>query len=256
MIEVAILGSKLDGVAKGIRYQRKFVRGLKEAPAESGVSFDPRILAFEFSGRFMLRPQQAKTVKDLKESAEKGKSRCQQMIMGGGKSAVIAPLLSLLLVDGETLIVLICPSALLDMNTSVTRTAFGPTIPTPVLNFAFERSGSDDMLRQLRQIARKLRFTCKLGGVICTTPEAIKSLFLTYIDRLHVEERVTPLLLLPKPLLEKKARLTSMQLGLVDQIAKALATRSQEARICRDVLGILKQSVALIDEVDTVVRDR
>ena len=138
----------------------------------------------------MLRPQQAALVRELRQSANKEESRCQQMIMGGGKSAVIAPLLSLLLVDGKKLIVLIVPDALLDMSTNVTRGAFGPTIPTPVLNFAFERSGSDDMLRQLRQINRKLRFTRDKYGVICTTPGAIKSLFLTYIDRLHIEERV------------------------------------------------------------------
>ena len=99
---------------------------------------------------------------------------------GGGKSTTIAPLLSLLLVDGKTLIVLVVPEQLLDMSATVTRAAFGPTIPTPVLNFAFERSGSDDMQKQLRSILRKLIFTRESGGVTCTTPAAIKSLFLTY----------------------------------------------------------------------------
>jgi len=43
------------------------------------------------------------------------------------------------------------------------------------------------MQKQLNGIMRKLTFTQRTGGVICTTPGAIKSLFLTYIDRLHIE---------------------------------------------------------------------
>ena len=252
VIDISILGGKAGAIAKEILYERMYIDEL-DGSNRDGVSLPPRLLAFEFAGSMMLRPQQAKLVRELRQSADDNVSRCQQMIMGGGKSAVIAPLLSLLLVDGQKLIVLIVPDALLDMSTNVTRGAFGPTIPTPVLNFAFERSGSDDMLRQLRQINRKLRFTRDKYGVICTTPGAIKSLFLTYIDRLHVEERVSPLLLLPRKVLTKKAKLTSMQNGLVDQIGKALATRAREAKLCRSVLGILKESIALIDEVDSVL---
>jgi hypothetical protein len=175
---------------------------------------------------------------------------------GGGKSTTIAPLLSLLLVDGKTLIVLVVPEQLLDMSATVTRAAFGPTIPTPVLNFAFERSGSDDMQKQLRSILRKLIFTRESGGVTCTTPAAIKSLFLTYIDRLHVEERASKLLLLPKAKLRKKANLTASQLDNIDRIGNVMKMRGGEARLCRDILKVLKEGIALIDEVHSPVFDR
>ena len=254
-----------------------------------GVAFDPRIIAFEFAGRFMLRPAQSTLVRELEQSASHSLSRCQQMIMvtsstverasravvaptpclvlltlcalrscesvsqGGGKSAVVAPLLSLLLADGKTLIVLVVPDNLLDMSATVTRAAFGPTIPTPVINFAFERSGSDDMQKQLRSIVRKLTFTRANAGVTCTTPGAVKSLFLTYIDRLHVEERACKLLLLPKAMLLKKANLTASQLDNIDRIGNVMKMRAGEAQLCRDILLILKDGVALVDEVDMVL---
>ena len=255
VIAVSLYGDQCSGLAKLICYERTLFAAEAEGSAK-GVVFDPRVLAFEFAGRFMLRAPQSVLVHKLNASASKGptgESCCQQMIMGGGKSAFIAPLLSLLLVDGETLILLITPDNLLVQSAQYTRDAFGPTIPTPVLNFAFERSGSDDMAKQLRSIARKLAFTRENGGVTCTTPNAVKSLFLTYIDRLHIEERVSPLLFLPRALLQKQHGITSTQLNQIDRIGWVMAMRQGEAKLCRDILLALKGAKAIVDEVDMVL---
>ena len=48
-----------------------------------------------------------------------GESQCRQMIMGAGKTTVIAPLLCLMLADGRRSVVQVVPGALLDMSREV-----------------------------------------------------------------------------------------------------------------------------------------
>jgi hypothetical protein len=63
-------------------------------------------------------------VRDFVASARAGASRVCQMIMGQGKTTVIAPLLCLVLGDGKRLVMPVCPRPLLDMSRSVLRSAF------------------------------------------------------------------------------------------------------------------------------------
>ncbi len=44
-------------------------------------------------------------VRSFTSSLAKGDGHCEQMIMGGGKTTVVAPLLALMLADGRTLVV-------------------------------------------------------------------------------------------------------------------------------------------------------
>ena len=82
-LEVGLFGNKCESLAKALRIKRNFI-------SETGdVRFDPRILAFEFAGRFMLRPQQSTLIRELQESAVHGISRCQQMIMCAAESSAV-----------------------------------------------------------------------------------------------------------------------------------------------------------------------
>ena len=58
-------------------------------------------------------------------SIEKGESHCEQMIMGGGKTTVVGPLLALLLGDGKTLVMQVVPAALLEFSRQVRVRACG-----------------------------------------------------------------------------------------------------------------------------------
>ena len=59
-------------------------------------------------------------------------AHCEQMIMGGGKTTVIAPLLALLLADGRSLVVQCVPHALLEMSRAVMRERFSALVRRPV----------------------------------------------------------------------------------------------------------------------------
>lgn len=50
------------------------------------------------------------------DSLAGGSSHCEQMIMGGGKTTVVGPLLALLLADGASLVIQVVPAALLEFR--------------------------------------------------------------------------------------------------------------------------------------------
>jgi hypothetical protein len=69
------------------------------------VSYDPRFLLFEFTANMMLRDSQIRLVKRFVQAFESGGSLCHQLIMGAGKTTVIAPLLALILGSPNRLVV-------------------------------------------------------------------------------------------------------------------------------------------------------
>ena len=83
------------------------------------IHLDPRLLVFEFLFDLMLRESQVRILGTFLSSARHGQAMCHQMIMGDGKTTVIAPLLSLILADGKSLVCACMPSALLEMSRGV-----------------------------------------------------------------------------------------------------------------------------------------
>ncbi|CAE7259970.1 unnamed protein product [Symbiodinium microadriaticum] len=92
----------------------------------ASVLFDPRLLVFEFLFDIMLRETQVRILGAFLYSAKVGRSMTHQMIMGDGKTTVIAPLLALILADGKSLVCSCMPAALAEMTRSVlTRCTIG-----------------------------------------------------------------------------------------------------------------------------------
>ena len=72
--------------------------------SDGGYSYDPRFLVFEFMHDIVLRKSQVELVEEFKRAIDNKDSRCNQMLMGAGKTTVVAPLLALLLGDGTKLV--------------------------------------------------------------------------------------------------------------------------------------------------------
>ena len=66
--------------------------------------FDPRFMVFEFCWNIALRQKQIEIVQMFRESLKSNQSKVKQMIMGAGKTTVVAPLLALMLADGQVCI--------------------------------------------------------------------------------------------------------------------------------------------------------
>ena len=83
---------KSDDFSQNLVAARHFIK-----IAEGGqYAFDPRYLVFEFAHNILLRKSQCELVDKFRQSIEENGSLCHPMIMGAGKTTVVAPLLALL----------------------------------------------------------------------------------------------------------------------------------------------------------------
>ena len=153
-------------------------------PKGSSVSFDPRLLAFEYAHDLLLRSQQERLVHEFRHAAQSGESRVHQMIMGAGKTTVVAPLLALMLGNNQTLVMQVVPPALLEFSRSVMRQRFSSILRKPVYTFNFDRftAASPQLLSKMVQ-ARQL------SAVMITSPTSLKSFMLKFVEVVHMLEQ-------------------------------------------------------------------
>ena len=112
-----------------------------------------------------------------------GRSRVKQMIMGAGKTTVVAPLLALMLADGNSLVLSVVPRALLEMSRRRMRETFSAIMSKRIYTLKFERSTtpSEGMVRSLENAVRN-------RGIVVATPTTIKSVMLCFVETLgHIE---------------------------------------------------------------------
>ncbi|CAJ1327073.1 unnamed protein product [Effrenium voratum] len=146
--------------------------------------FDPRYLIFEFMQQIVLRPRQVEMVDWFMKSHREGESRVQQMIMGAGKTTVVGPLLSLMLASPEVLVTQVMPSPLLDQTRQILRACFARLLPKRIVTFQFDRQ-VEDCPETVMKLYTKLEACRRAGGIVCSSPEAIKSMMLKLIEQLH-----------------------------------------------------------------------
>ena len=72
----------------------------------------------------MLRKAQVELVNEFVSCVRGGQPLVKQMLMGGGKTTVVGPLLALLLADGKTLVMQTMPLALLEQSKATLRATF------------------------------------------------------------------------------------------------------------------------------------
>ena len=135
---------------------------------------------------WLLRKSQVTMVNDFVAAAREQRSRVRQMIMGGGKSSVVSPLLVLFLADGASLTMQVVPNPLLLQSRRSLWRPFASILRKRVFTFSFGRSITPDdgagAGAVLRQHLDKFRVTARHRGVVVTTPSAIKSLMLKFIE--------------------------------------------------------------------------
>ena len=254
---VHLIQHTAEQLASNLTAHRSYV-AREEGNENSVCNFDPRFLVFEFVSNFLLKERQIELVNNFIDSYREGKSCVHQMIMGAGKTTVICPLLALLLADGKSLVTLVIPSALLDMSRDVMRTCFSNVIVKKVYSFHFDRSTASKSATQLATI-RKLRIKLEIArdqrGIVCTTPEVIKSLMLMYIDILAtLEHQETNVLkdVLSSPFDSSDIRPISLeienQIQTANEIAKILLLWGNNSKGDDTHPGI-----ALLDEVDVIL---
>ena len=125
----------------------------------------------------VLRKSQVELVEEFKQAIDNKDSRCNQMLMGAGKTTVVAPLLALLLGDGTKLVAQVVPRALFDFSCTVMRSRFSAILQKQVYTFAYDRFKPPD-----ESLLRKLKKAKSSRGIVIATPTTLKSFALKFVE--------------------------------------------------------------------------
>jgi len=211
---------------------------------EKDGGFDPRFLVFEYVFDIILRDRQVEIVRSFAEDVKVGRSHVQQMIMGAGKTTVVAPLLTLLLADGETLVTQVMPTALLEQTRHIMRSRFAAVITKRVFTLEFDRSCAD-AVDVANAVFNKLDEARRSRSVVCASPDAVKSLFLKFVEHLHSLESVDPEVLQPSKSLRQNKEII--------QLRDTVQARSDMSDSLVPILDMWRDGVLIMDEVDVLL---
>ncbi len=228
------LQHKSNGVAQLLAVQRHYIQPADQAG--NVVAFDPRFLVFEFIQNLVLREAQVHLVQSFVEAAkDKAKgAMCHQMIMGGGKTTVVMPLLALICADGSQLVMQVVPAPLLEMSRSILRERFSALIRKPVFTFKFDR------FRMVNEtLYRRLISARDAKAVVITDPSSVKSFYLKFIEMIHLlEQSVT--------------NKEEYQRRCISSISSVHKPREQ-VEVCLKTFQLWKTGLCLMDEVDLIL---
>ena len=249
------LCAQADLLAGALAQRRHFVRTTK-APglwSEASVAYDPRLLGFEFISGFVLREQQVSLVQAFMGAVGAGRSQVHQMIMGGGKTTVIAPLLALLLADGDRLVVQCVPAALLEMSRAVMRAVFSTVVVRGVYTLHFDRLSTADHTARLREKLLKARDT---KAIVVCQPTSIKAFLLKLVQCFHLlslSRSADDAESVGGAIASAFGNLTrglKRAVGGHDAHAEQVAALREQAERCVEVYQLFQSSALLLDEVD------
>ena len=197
----------------------------------------------------ILRESQVALIGKFMDAVREGRSVCHQMIMGAGKTTVVGPLLALLLADGKSLVVQCVPNALLEMSRSVMRERFSTIFNKAVLTFHFDR-----FMTVTEGLYRKLHHARETRSVVVTTPTAIKSFALKFVEICHTLDGAS----IPAEKTKKSGFKALFGLSREDVKgreldAAAIAGLRKEAALCIHIIDIFRSGALLLDEVDLIL---
>lgn len=260
---------KSSSLADSLVTRRHYVC-MQQGSSTFGSEYDPRFLFFEFTCNIILREAQVSLVKKFVSQFRGGGSMCHQLVMGAGKTTVIAPILALMLGDPRTCVVQVVPSSLLEMTRSVMRSRFSALIQKPVYTFVFDRAdtASDELLEKLMR-ARRSR------SVIVASPTSIKSFVIKFVEVVHLLDthRLKTSAQEGKGANAPKAlfygalnnfaafgqaaigRLTGQRPETITGVLspEQVAAYTRQAEVCGSILKIFQEGALLLDEVDLIL---
>ena len=217
---MAGLTQKSEMLARQLVTGRHYV----DKAADGRSVYDPRFLVFEFTWNLCLRAMQVQLVRDFMSNVRSGRSMVKGMLMGEGKTTVVGPLLALMLADGKRLVVQAQPAALLEFSRSILRSSFSSLMYKKIYTLTMERSSVvDDAL------FNKLVNARDSSGIVISTPTALKSIQLKYIELLNL--------------------LDGVRHGVKEKHDEMVT----EAHQLHRTLQLFRQSVLILDECDLIL---
>ena len=241
--EIILLSSTIANDLTSERHYMSF------DPNAGKIRFDPRFLVFEFTYSIMLRKSQVILVNRFMDALRNNKSMCHQMIMGAGKTTVVAPLLALMLADGSALVTQVVPHALLEMSRSVMREKFAAVVRKPVFTFSFGRGAKVN-----RDLYMKLLKARDSKAVICATPTSIKSFMLKFVEMMrHLDQKQGPAPPTSSSFFESFSLSNIAKRFREQSTIVEMKVGPEDVYYCVQILKLFKDGVLLLDEVDLIL---
>ncbi len=219
--------------------------------------FDPRLLAIEFSLSILLHKSQVDLIRTFVSSIASGHSLCHQMIMGAGKTTVVAPTLSLILAQSNNLVMEVVPDALLDFCYNIMRSTFTGGINKTIYTFHFDRFMDVEV-----SLLDKLSQAIQERAVLVTTPTSVKAFLLKFVELLHkleagrVESEEREDDRLGKTVIARKLR-RAMNIRMRPKRRIGSNTDpyilQQQVEIAGNILKIFRRGTIMLDEVDLIL---
>ena len=175
---------------------------------------------------------------------EGGESVVTQLIMGAGKTSVVAPLLALLMASPTCLNLQCMPHALLEMGRNVMREKFSAIVRRPVFTFNFNRFSKIDAA-----LYQKIRKAREMRAIVIASPTAIKSFMLKHVEFMrHLEHE-------KNSTVKKGGFFRNFGLGAAQAMfnRKFNEVDATEVYYLKQTLEIFRTGILVIDEVDLVL---
>ena len=185
------------------------------------LQYDPRFLLFEFTHNILLRQTQVHLIQEFVGAVRKGQPLVKQMLMGGGKTTVVGPMLALMLGDGEMLVLQTMPQALLEQSKATLRATFSAIMRKRVFTLVFERSSELGWGTVEKLIAAR-----RNRGVVLCTASTVKSIQLKLLEKMDV---------------------------LRDTRRKQHPSMEVDLRALLEVITVYRSSCLIMDEVDLLL---
>lgn len=221
---------------------------------ENSFVYDPRLLGAEFLFGVMFRESQVVLLDKFIERSARGHPIVHQMIMGAGKTTVIAPLLGMMLATPKRMVVSCVPTALLEFSREVMRERYSsPVLATPVVTFTFARQDKAE-----ESVLRKLQTARNRRAVVVATPQSLKSVMLKLAELRYmliaddqIKQTVSNKFL-------RKIVGAGKKMGLVKRGAKKMKDHerqdiNKQIDVCVAILQLFKQGHVMMDEVDMLL---
>ena len=165
---------------------QKLVKTMIAHPKFSMADF-PELGVMEYFSGYTLYEHQIEGIKVLLDGLKTDKGNVLELIMAAGKTAVLAPLLSVMVADGDHLSVIMAKDALIqEMQESMEKT-LGQGFGRFVHRIQFSRE-SDVSFSALKSLHDQLEISRRLGKVLLMTPSTHNALYLKYLEMLDAED--------------------------------------------------------------------
>ena len=153
------------------------------------TKIDPCLLLFQYATNITIRPKQIEVINALLRQVDGNfDSVVEKVIMGGGKSKVILPILAYKKAMKSNLVIIEVPRALLHTNHADLGAMSYKLFGQKAIRFEFTRE-SNCSAKQLENIYHAFNKVKNEQNYIVTTGESMQSLELKYLELLLIETR-------------------------------------------------------------------